>query len=195
MKTIGFLLLAIGLVGMPLASAAPELAVQTSVGSAHTKTGDVTSFHTTITNRGTTASSSIVAALNIVKANAVSSGTGIGRGTGINVDPEDWAPERTQSVPPLAPGQSVVLNWTIFSILAGDYMVYVVAIPEPGGPDLSSTPVSGPALHLIVQGVSQYNPGGVLPMTVGVPIVVGLVWLSLRIWRRRGLDADTQAVA
>ncbi|MFA5943511.1 MAG: hypothetical protein WC876_03485 [Candidatus Thermoplasmatota archaeon] len=165
------------LVIAPFVSGQPALGIDTSVGSFQTDTGDITHFNTTITNNESVALARILVVLNIASF-----------GDGAPVDPEDWSPERAQIVPSLAPGQSMTLNWTLFSILEGDYVVYVVAIPEPNGPTSSTSPVSSPALHLTVQGVAQYNPGGVLPITLGVPTMAALGSFALRTWRHRGLD-------
>lgn len=146
----------------------------------HANTGGLNNFTTTLTNQGTTLSAPLVVAMNIVNP-----------GSGAPVDPEDWAPERAQHVDPLRPGRTVQLSWKVFSILEGDYMVYMVALEEPSGPDATTHPVTGPQIHLTVQRVPRYNPGGVLPLTLGVPIAGGAVWSALLWWRRRGLDAGS----
>lgn len=180
MRPVAWLLLAAAaMASLPPVAAASGLGVETSVGALATVTGDATSFTTTITNTGETPSARILAAMNIVNV-----------GDGAPVDPEDWSPERAQSVPPLAPGESAVLNWTLFSILEGDYLVYVVAIPHPGGPAESTVPESGPAVHVTVRSVARLNPGGVLPVTLGVPAAVAALAVALRVARWRGLDRE-----
>lgn len=177
MKRFSLLLVLGALLFVPVAASEPSLGIATSAVWFQTDTGDIRNFTTTITNDGAVRSASLIAAMNIVNI-----------GSGAPVDPEDWSPARAQRVEPLDPGESVTLNWTLFSILEGDYMVYVVAIPEPDGPKTSAVPVSGPGLHLSVRGVSQYNPAGILPLSLGIPAFAAIGSFSLRIWRRRNLD-------
>jgi ABC-2 type transport system permease protein len=142
------------------------------------KTGDRVNFTTEVTYSGMTASPPIIVAMNIVNL----------EGDGDPVDPEDWSPERAQAIEPLAPGQSAVLSWTVRGILAGDYMVYMVAIPQPGGSAVTSLPVSSSGIHLTVNPYARLNPGGVLPLVIGMPIALTFGFSLLRWRRRRDID-------
>jgi hypothetical protein len=82
------------------------------------------------------------------------------------VDPEDWSPQRTQYLEPVAPGQSATLHWRVNAILDGDFMVYIVAIPAPGSPEATSQPVASSGIHLTVTPYTKLNPGGVLPYAI-----------------------------
>jgi hypothetical protein len=66
------------------------------------------------------------------------------------VDPEDWSPQRTQSIAPLAVGRSATQSWSIHAILDGNYMVYRVLVPEPNGPQSTSQPVVSSGIHMTV---------------------------------------------
>jgi len=99
------------------------------------KAGDEVLFSTVVTNNGAEDSALLMVAMNIVN---------LEKG-GDPVDPEDWSPRRTQAIEPLAPGQSAQLEWTIDAILAGDYMVYMVLIPEPDSAQTTSQPVASSA--------------------------------------------------
>jgi hypothetical protein len=104
------------------------------------------------------------------------------------VDPEDWSPQRTQYLENLAPGESATLSWIINTILDGDYMVYMVVIPEPSATEATSLPVASPGIHLTVTPFTRLNPGGVLPYAIGGPILLGLgIYLVYRL-RRRQID-------
>ena len=122
------------------------------------------------------ASLPMVVALNIVNI-----------GAGEPVDPEDWAPERSQDVEPLMPGETAVQHWTINAILEGDYMIYLTVIPMPRGAGGTSQPVSSPGIHLVVSLYSPLNPGGVLPVALGLP--VGLLaifgWQKVQLQKRK----------
>jgi ABC-type transport system involved in cytochrome c biogenesis permease component len=164
------------------------LALQTSESSlqmaidmayAEVKTGDEIEFATLVTYDGDEESSPIIVAMNIVNL----------EGDGDPVDPEDWSPERTQSIESMSPGQSVNLTWTINPILEGDYMVYMVALQEPDGPEETSQPVASTGIHLTVEQFTSLNPSGVLPFAVGIPLLLLLAVLFLFWLRRRRLEA------
>ncbi len=147
-------------------------------------TGDEVEFNSVVTNSGTQDSPPMNVAMNIVKT-----------GKGDPVDPEDWSPERTQEVEPLAPGESAEQSWTVDAILEGDYMVYLTVIPKPDGPEATSQPVSSSGIHLTVNPFTRTNPGGVLPIAIGMPIVLILISvLPLRRWLR-GINTGASEAA
>ncbi len=184
------LLLLAGLMAAPAMSthaqtAAPaaDLQIMISTTTQQIKTGDSFDFTTTVTNQSSAASGPLVVAMNLVNL-----------GDGDPVDPEDWSPERTQAIEPLAPGASAILTWTINAILEGDYLAYMVVVPEPGSAETTSLPVASQGIHLTVQQFSPLNPGGVVPVAFGTPVILGLL-LSLQLWqRRRSLDSSNSPI-
>jgi ABC-2 type transport system permease protein len=123
------------------------------------KTGDRIEFSTLVTYNGTHSSPPLIVAMNIVNLK-----------NGDPVDPEDWSPERAQYIEPLFSGRSVKQNWTINAILEGDYMAYMVIIPEPDGTEATSQPIAASGIHLLVKPFLRINPGGVLPLAIGMPV-------------------------
>lgn len=143
------------------------------------KNGDKVEFNTVVTNSGDSASAPLIVAMNIINLSS----------TGDVVDPEDWSPQRTQYVESLAPGESATQNWILNTILEGDYMVYVVLIPEPAGPDETSQPIASPGVHVMVEYFARLNPGGILPFAIGIPLVLILILAGVLWFRRRNVDA------
>ncbi|HJW76751.1 MAG TPA: hypothetical protein VJ787_13990 [Thermoleophilia bacterium] len=146
------------------------------------KAGDEIPFQSLIENDGSENSPPAVLAMNIINL------------SGDVVDPEDWSPERTQEVAPIAPGDSQRHNWTIEAILKGDYLVYLVAIPQPEGATATSEPVASNGLHLTVGAFTRLNPQGVLPVVIFVPIGVTVVLLLVVRLRLRSLARDESAL-
>jgi hypothetical protein len=139
-------------------------------------TGQELEFHTLVTYQGEYETSPpLIVAMNIINL----------EGDGDPVDPEDWSPERTQYIDALAQGGSVDLDWTVTPILEGDYMVYMVIVPEPGQPGATSQPISSSGIHLTVEQFTALNPGGVLPVAIGIPLLLALVVVFLHWLRRR----------
>jgi ABC-type transport system involved in multi-copper enzyme maturation permease subunit len=164
---------------------AQEMASQPPVGVSITMTdttvraGGTILFKTTVKNDHADASRPLIMAMNIINLNA----------KGEIVDPEDWSPQRTQYIEPLAAGQSTALDWRVNAILDGDYMIYMVAIPAPGGPDATSQPVASSGIHLTVTPYTKLNPSGVLPYVVGGPVVLGMLILMAYRHRRKQIDS------
>jgi len=143
-----------------------------------TKTGDEFDFKTQVKNIDPHKQSGpLVVAMNIINL-----------GSGQPVDPEDWSPERTQAIDSLKPGQASELIWTIESILKGDYLIYMVVTPKPVGSTSTSQPVASSAIHLTVKPHTRLNPGGILPLAIGTPTALTVVWLGLRGMRRREVE-------
>lgn len=140
------------------------------------KTGDKVEFNTLVTNSGMAESAPLIVAMNIINLDA----------EGDVVDPEDWSPERTQYIEVLNAGQSTTLSWVINTILDGDYVVYMVVIPEPDGRESTSQPVASAGIHLTVAPYTRLNPRGVLPFAIGIPILVAIgTYLVFRLRYRK----------
>jgi hypothetical protein len=107
--------------------------------------------------------------------------------TGDVVDPEDWSPQRTQYLDELGPGDSATQNWIINTILEGDFMVYIVLIPEPESAETTSHPVTSGGIHLTVDPFTRLNPCGVLPFAIGGPIL--LLVITYFVYRRRPAES------
>jgi ABC-type transport system involved in cytochrome c biogenesis permease component len=154
--------------------------VAISMDTAYTtvKTGDKVLYNTVVTNKGQAATRPLVVAMNIINLNAA----------GDIVDPEDWSPQRTQYIDSLPAGQSQTLSWRVNAILEGDYLVYMVLVPDPGGKDATSQPVASSGLHLTVTPFTKLNPGGVLPYAIGGPVLLGGAMFLLFRARRRQID-------
>lgn len=155
-----------------------ELAIAIDMEYAVVKTGDKVEFNTVISNNGTESSPPLIVAMNIINLDA----------TGDVVDPEDWSPQRTQYIETLPAGQSTSLAWIINTILDGDYMIYMVLIPEPDSAETTSQAVASSGIHLTVTPFTRLNPGGVLPFAIGGPLILMVGIYVLYRLRRRSID-------
>jgi len=143
------------------------------------KTSESIFFNTEVKNTGTMTSSKVFAAMNIVNL----------REGGEPIDPEDWSPQRTQSIEPLKPGEATTLKWRVNAILEGNLMIYVVAIPQPEGSDVTSQPVASSGIHVTVMPYTKLNPMSVLPIAIGNPILILIAIYLVNRRRRRQIDA------
>jgi hypothetical protein len=149
----------------------PHMKVSVSRNAVSTRLGDDFGFSTEIRNRGPVPRSGLVASLNVV-----------GLSSGIYVDPEDWSSERTKSVPTLEPGESTTISWSVTAVTGGRAAVYVVVLPEEPG---QGEPVSSPAIDVRIAETKDLNSGGVLPLALGVPALLGLLTVAVRRRRNR----------
>ncbi len=156
----------------------PSLQISIDLEAKTVRAGTPIFYNTLVTNNGTEASSPLIVAMNIINL----------KGSGEPVDPEDWSPQRTQYLESLAPGQAATHSWRVNAILDGNFMVYMVVIPAPGGPEATSQPVASSGIHLTVTPFTRLNPRGVIPYAIGGPVVLGLVIFLVRRHRRREID-------
>lgn len=151
-----------------------SLEISIDMETARVNTGDSVLFNTTVINASAETSPPVVVAMNIINLDSA----------GDVVDPEDWSPERTQYVTPMASGHSVQSSWRVNAILEGDYMVYMVLVPEPDGQQSTSRPIASPGIHLTVDPFTRLNPGGVLPIVIAIPTLL-MAAVGFVMWRQR----------
>jgi hypothetical protein len=161
--------------GSATADAAPgdPLGISIQPAQVSTRLGDSFQFGIRVTNRGTTKRSGLIAHLNVVSLTR-----------SVYVDPEDWSASRTKYLPALGPGESARLSWKVKAVSGGEFAVYAVVLP--GSPDAAAAqpPAVSPATEARVTERRNLNPGGSLPLALGVPGALALFALALRVRRR-----------
>ena len=154
----------------PAAHAASRLSVSNDRTAIATKLGHKFVFRSRIDNNGPRTAADLVAHLNVLDL------------TGHTyVDPEDWSSHRTRYLAPVPPGGSITLTWRMDAVNAGKIGIYVAVLPRSGAP---VPPTTGPTLRVDIRDRRTLNTGGILPLALGIPGVLGLLALSVRV--RRG---------
>jgi hypothetical protein len=98
------------------------------------------------------------------------------------VDLEDWSAHRAITISSLSPGQSKNVSWSLRLVKGGNYTVYANAIVR------GSTRASvGQEVLLFVKTKQNLNPGGVLPVALGIPVLAGAALFGPVFIRRRNL--------
>ncbi len=183
----GAVVLALVMCTIALATASPSQALQESTGqltidvdlsSQEVKTGDTINFQTRVTVPEDEIGPWIVA-MNIVNL-----------GDGDPVDPEDWSPLRAQTIEQVDASRQAVLEWEVNAIIKGDYLVYMVALASPASAGETSQPVSSQGIHLTVEQFFRINPGGVLPLAIGMPLALSGLLYGVSRARRRTIDSE-----
>jgi hypothetical protein len=188
-RTIGLsMVIGLFLVFLPMSSANATPANQAQMEDLHitidgkfklAKTGEIVKFNTVVANNGLQPSEPLIVTLNVVNL----------KDTGRSLDVEEWSPKRTQYIDSLAPDEEINLDWILTTGLHGDYMVYIVLIPQPASPEVTTYPVASSSLHLTVRPSARLNPRSVLPFALGVPVF--LLAITLVVYRRRRQQIDT----
>lgn len=162
-----------GLIATPGNSGAP-LTLATTKATLSGTAGQYVRLPATVTNTSNAPVKEVVAYVSLVD---------VARGQQAPVDLEDWSAHRAVTIPALGPGQSQSVGWSLRLVKGGDYVVYANAIAG------DSTRASvGQEVPLTVKAQRNLNPGGVLPVAIGVPIVVGAALFGPVALRQRKLD-------
>lgn len=130
--------------------------------------GQLFTFVTTVENQSSSPAAGLVAHLNVLS-----------NDPGTYVDPEDWSSHRTQYLPTIGPNRDLRLTWTVQVVNSGSFSVYVAVLPRHGAGDV----VTSAPLRVTVAQRRTLNSSGVLPLTLGIPAIIGLLGLGAH--RRR----------
>ena len=162
------------LIGLLLAfapAAQAGLSVSNDRTAIATKLGHKFVFHSTIRNDSTAPAGGLVAHLNVVDLSGHT-----------YVDPEDWSSHRTLYLAPIPAGASTTLSWPMNAVNSGTIGVYVAVLLRSGAP---VPPTTGPTLRVRIQDRKTLNSGGILPLALGLPGLLGLTALGVRFGRGR----------
>jgi hypothetical protein len=146
-----------------------ELEVVITPAEASVVLGDVLVWRVEVTNTGAVASPPAAVHLDITDPDATAS-----------VDPEDWTSTLTRPIEALAPRQTITLEWEAQPISVGMFTAYAVVVSN----DTATLAASG-ITRVQVSDQRTLNPGGILPVVLGAPVIVGGL-LGFRIRRSRG---------
>ena len=153
------------------AAGAPQVSVSVSRDRIATDLGHKFTFRSTVVNRGQASSRGLIAHLNIV-----------GLDSSVYVDPEDWSSHRTIYLYALPPGGSKTITWRLQAVSAGKFDVYVAVFSRRA---IAQAPATGPAVRVAVADRRTLNSGGILPLALGIPALLGLLAFSVRVKRER----------
>jgi hypothetical protein len=156
--------------GLVLASSAGAATVELDRTRVTTRIGEHFTFTSTIRNDGSRTEADLVAHLNVLSSDP-----------GTYVDPEDWSSDRTRYLTPLASHEVRKVTWTVTAVNSGSITIYVAVLPRHG-----SGPVSvSPPLRVEIAKRRTLNSGGVLPLALGIPALLGLTTLGVSARRPR----------
>ena len=136
-----------------------------------TQLGRKFEFRSTIRNLDSTPTDALVAHLNILSLRS-----------DVYVDPEDWSSQRTRFLGSIPAKGSKAITWKLQAVNSGSLGVYVAVLPQSGA---ARPPSTGPTLHVTIAERKTLNSGGILPLALAVPGLLGAALLTLRLRRAR----------
>jgi len=157
--------------GLVLASTAgAATTVELDRAGVSTRIGEHFTFTSTIRNDSAQTQNDLVAHLNVLSSDP-----------GTYVDPEDWSSHRTRYLAPLAPHEVRKVTWTVTAVNSGSITIYVAVLPRHG----TGQVVVSPPLRVEIAKRTTLNSGGVLPLVLGIPALLGLTALGMRARRQK----------
>ena len=132
-------------------------------------------FRSTVVNTGPGEARGLVAHLNVASLRP-----------GVYVDPEDWSTSRTRYLDPIPAGGTATVRWSLQAVNAGSFAVYVAVLPADAA---GRPPTVGRTVRVTVAERRTLDAGGILPLALGVPAVLGLAAGGLALRRRRFVSA------
>ena len=125
--------------------------------------GDFTTVNAQINNSGSQSISDITTYISLVD-----------ESNKMPVDLEDWSAEKGLFIGTIDSNQTLPLNWKIHFVKAGKYSLIIVA--QTAGQEI---PQVSSIVHFTVKPKLNLNPGQVLPVALGTPIIVLFIMLLL----------------
>jgi hypothetical protein len=151
-------------------AAAPSLSATADRARISTQLGRSFEFRSTIKNSGAGSASGLVAHLSILSLRRDP-----------YVDPEDWSSQRVVFLDPIPAGGTRTLRWRMTAVNAGAFGVYVTVLPA-GRSDAPAP--NTPTIDVRVSERRTLNAGGILPLAIAVPALLGALAITLRLRRR-----------
>ena len=105
-----------------------------------------------------------------------------------SVDPEDWTATLSKPIGPVSAGESATVEWTIQPISGGTFATYAVVL-SAGADSVAASNV----LQITVADQRTLNPGGILPVAIGAPIIVGMLLVAQLRAARKMTNQDAGA--
>ena len=147
-------------VGPAGAQATTGVTVEIAPASASLLLGESFEIDVVVTNRSETMTPPLAVHIDVTDPGRASS-----------VDPEDWTATLTRHAGSLRPDTQQTLRWSLQPISGGRFVLYVVALDTEQTPDALVAASNG--IPIDVTERRSLNPGGVVPVVLAVPILLG----------------------
>jgi hypothetical protein len=152
-------------------AASEDVSVTVNPPRIETELGRNVTVRARVTNRASSSTGRLIAHLNVLSLR-----------DGVEVDPEDWSTHRTRYLGTIPAHGSQTIRWPVHAINTGRIALYVGVLPQVN-PHLP--PLTGRTVQLLVAERDTLNSGGILPLALGIPALLGAMAAGLRLARGR----------
>ncbi len=152
------------------ASAVGRIAVSINPPFVQANMGDKITYTGTITNNSDRAVNNIIAYISLAN---------VTHGKESPMDLEDWSANKAIKVDTIPPQGAYEGQWPMRLIDSGSYVAYITVVDKS-----ENTPISSTMSHLEIKRILRLNPNNVLPVAIGEPISLGMVFILVAFRRR-----------
>jgi hypothetical protein len=153
------------------ASAAGRITVSINPPSVQANMGDKITYTGTITNNSDRAIDNIIAYISLANITPTKEAP---------LDLEDWSANKAIKVDTIPPRGTYEGQWPMRLIDSGSYVAYITVVDKN-----DNIPISSPMSHLEIKRVLRLNPNNVLPVAIGEPVFIGMVFMVIALGRRK----------
>jgi len=153
------------------ASAAGRITVSINPRSGRANMGDKITYTGTITNNSDRPIDNIIAYISLAN---------ITPGKEAPLDLEDWSANKAIKVDTIPPHGTYEGQWPMRLIDSGSYVAYITVVDKN-----DNVPVTSPMSRLEVKRVIRLNPNNVLPVAIGEPVALGMIFMLVAFRRRK----------
>jgi hypothetical protein len=133
--------------------------------------GDKITYVGTITNNSDKPVNNIIAYVSLAN---------VSQGRESPMDLEDWSANKAIKVDTIPPHGTYKGQWPMRLIDSGSYVAYITVVDKN-----DNSPISSTLSRLEIKRVLRLNPNNVLPVAIGEPITLGMVFLFVAFRRRK----------
>jgi hypothetical protein len=153
------------------AYAANSIGVTVNPPSIQANMGDKITYVGTITNNSDKAVNNLIAYISLAN---------VTPGKESPMDLEDWSANKAIRLDSIAPHGTYVGKWPMRLIDSGSYVAYITVVDKN-----DNTPISSTMSRLEIKRVLRLNPNNVLPVAIGEPVALGMVFMLVAFRRRK----------
>jgi hypothetical protein len=153
------------------ASAADCITVSINPPSIQANMGDKIIYTGTITNISDKPVANVIAYISLAN---------VTQGKESPMDLEDWSANKAIKVNTIPPHGTYEGKWPMRLIDSGSYVAYITVVDKN-----DNTPVCSTMSRLEIKRVLRLNPNNVLPVAIGEPVALGMVFMFVAFRRRR----------
>lgn len=152
------------------AYAASRIAVSINPPSIQANMGDKITYVGTITNNSDKAVNNLIACISLAN---------VTQDEESPMDLEDWRANKAIKVD-IPPHGAYEGNWPMRLIDSGSYVAYITVVDKN-----DNTPISSTMSRLEIKRILRLNPNNVLPVAIGEPFLIGMIFAVIVLRRRK----------